>query len=35
MESESLLDAALDFEQVPNPSLRQFDRLGSVAGARA
>jgi hypothetical protein len=35
MESESLLDTALDFEQVPNPSLRQLDRLGSIAGARA
>ena len=35
LESESLLDTALDFEQVPDPSLRQLDRLGSIAGARA
>jgi hypothetical protein len=35
LESESLLDTALDFEQVSNPSLRQLDRLGSIAGARA
>jgi hypothetical protein len=30
-----LFDLALDFEQVLTPNLRQFDRLGSVAGARA
>ncbi len=35
METESLLDAALDFEQVLSPNLRQFGRLGSVSGARA